>query len=365
MVVSVPVVWEYDRDDRRAPLHVGLAAGAVRGLGRRRRRRERRPCRHLGAADGTLLHACEEELGRSPTALRQSGPCSRWLLGLNGVGALFDAVEMRRPTSAPTCSRPTSCSPRGGRPMAARRLRRDPDARPRRGVVVDTVRRRSPSAGVEFEVIVVDDGSRDGTAEVLEALDDPRVFRAAQRGQPRRGARAQPWHRAGGAPWIAFLDDDDRWSPDKLRIAARPRPRRRAPTSSTRLAAAVAADGQVLYMSPASRPTSCAAASAAATSSSPAPRTCSARTDLRATARRLRRVAAPHRRLGPVDPPDRGGAAGRLPGAARRLHRARDEHAPDGDRQRDARGPRLLRAKHADEHASRPLRPDRLPRLDR
>ena len=71
---------------------------------------------------------------------------------------------------------------------------------------------------VEHEVIVVDDGSSDGTARGLEALGDPRL--RVMRHVTRRGvstARNTAIEAARGA-WIAFLDDDDLWSPRKLRV---------------------------------------------------------------------------------------------------------------------------------------------------
>jgi glycosyltransferase involved in cell wall biosynthesis len=70
---------------------------------------------------------------------------------------------------------------------------------------------------VEVEVIVVDDGSDDGSAERLEELGDPRV-RVLRR--PERGGQALALNAGVGAArgeWLAFLDDDDVWSPRKLR----------------------------------------------------------------------------------------------------------------------------------------------------
>jgi glycosyltransferase involved in cell wall biosynthesis len=70
---------------------------------------------------------------------------------------------------------------------------------------------------VDLELIVVDDGSVDGTAAYLGTLTDPRVV--VIRHGPARGvsaARNAGIARARGRV-VAFLDDDDVWAPDKLR----------------------------------------------------------------------------------------------------------------------------------------------------
>ena len=72
--------------------------------------------------------------------------------------------------------------------------------------------------GVELEVIVVDDGSRDETPELLARVGDERL--RVIRFEPERGqskARIAGVDAARGR-WLAFLDDDDLWSPSKLRL---------------------------------------------------------------------------------------------------------------------------------------------------
>jgi glycosyltransferase involved in cell wall biosynthesis len=73
--------------------------------------------------------------------------------------------------------------------------------------------------GVDHQVVVVDDGSSDGTAELLGELvrDEPRLT-VIRHETPRGVARARNAGiaRAEGA-WTAFLDDDDLWSPRRLR----------------------------------------------------------------------------------------------------------------------------------------------------
>ena len=70
----------------------------------------------------------------------------------------------------------------------------------------------------DFEVIVIDDGSTDDTAAVAERFLKAHGLAGQTIKQPNKkiaGARNTGW-RAARAPWIAFLDHDDAWYPNKL-----------------------------------------------------------------------------------------------------------------------------------------------------
>jgi glycosyltransferase involved in cell wall biosynthesis len=64
-----------------------------------------------------------------------------------------------------------------------------------------------------FELIVVDDGSTDGTSGLLSRLTHVTVERTDRRGPAAARNRGVACARA---PLIAFLDSDDLWAPDKL-----------------------------------------------------------------------------------------------------------------------------------------------------
>jgi glycosyltransferase involved in cell wall biosynthesis len=89
--------------------------------------------------------------------------------------------------------------------------------RDRQHMIVATVQEIIAQRGVALEIVVVDDGSVDGTSQALAAIADSRL-----RVIRHERARGQSMARDSGvaaarAPWVAFLDDDDRWAPDKLR----------------------------------------------------------------------------------------------------------------------------------------------------
>lgn len=79
----------------------------------------------------------------------------------------------------------------------------------------------------DFELIVADDGSTDGTRAYLESIGDPRVrpIRLGHRGDLTSARSAGLRHAHG--EWVAFLDSDDLWLREKLslqllRLAAHP-----------------------------------------------------------------------------------------------------------------------------------------------
>ena len=96
VLVSVPVVWEYDREI----VEHRYTSGSLRQLfdgwddvvvvengGR---------AVAWALLTGTLLHACEEELGRRLPRTAVRAAFAPAYVGLNGVGAALDAVEQRR-----------------------------------------------------------------------------------------------------------------------------------------------------------------------------------------------------------------------------------------------------------------------------
>lgn len=106
-----------------------------------------------------------------------------------------------------------------------------------------TLRTALYQRAVDLEIVVVDDGSSDGTSEYLARHRDPRVrFVRHDVARGLSASRNAGIETARGR-WIAFLDDDDLWAPDKLQsqLAALSR----VPESRWSAVGAVAVDGSL------------------------------------------------------------------------------------------------------------------------
>ena len=88
----------------------------------------------------------------------------------------------------------------------------------RRAMVCEAIDSVLAQTLTSFELIVVDDGSSDGTADdlarlVAERAETVRIERTANRGPSAARNRGVAMARA---PLVAFLDSDDLWLPEKL-----------------------------------------------------------------------------------------------------------------------------------------------------
>jgi len=83
------------------------------------------------------------------------------------------------------------------------------------GAAIQSVRAQSFS---DWEMVVVDDGSTDGTVAVVEAVADPRIrlLRRPHGGLAGLGAAYAAGLATTTAPLVAILEGDDEWPPDKL-----------------------------------------------------------------------------------------------------------------------------------------------------
>lgn len=88
----------------------------------------------------------------------------------------------------------------------------------RRALLMEAVRSVRAQTFADWELVVADDGSTDGSAEAVEALGDARirVLRLPRVG--RAAAVRNAGVRASRGEWIAFLDSDDLWAPHKLAV---------------------------------------------------------------------------------------------------------------------------------------------------
>ncbi|PKM12929.1 MAG: hypothetical protein CVV13_03640 [Gammaproteobacteria bacterium HGW-Gammaproteobacteria-3] len=82
------------------------------------------------------------------------------------------------------------------------------------GFIADAVRSILAQTSPVTEIIIVDDGSTDNTQQIAGALPGPIIYIKQQNQGP--SAARNAGINAAKSEWIAFLDADDQWTPDKI-----------------------------------------------------------------------------------------------------------------------------------------------------
>ncbi len=84
------------------------------------------------------------------------------------------------------------------------------------GTIREAVKSVLSQSHADLELLVVDDGSSDGTMSALADMTDPRLRLLANPRNMGPGAARNTGIRAARGDWVAFQDSDDEWLPDKL-----------------------------------------------------------------------------------------------------------------------------------------------------
>ena len=87
----------------------------------------------------------------------------------------------------------------------------------RAGYITRTIESVLGQTFADLEVLVVDDGSRDNTTEVVGAITDSRLHYLPKENGERGAARNYGLRRAKGE-YVLFLDSDDYWYPTRLAV---------------------------------------------------------------------------------------------------------------------------------------------------
>jgi len=83
---------------------------------------------------------------------------------------------------------------------------------------IDSVLAQIPLSGTDWELLIWDDCSTDGSAEVVHRYGDQRIRYVCSDVQVPLGQARQRAIDAARGDWIAFLDQDDIWLPRKLEL---------------------------------------------------------------------------------------------------------------------------------------------------
>ncbi len=75
--------------------------------------------------------------------------------------------------------------------------------------------------GAELQIIVVNDGSTDGTAQVLVEFSQLHSLEIINQENRGLGAARNAGAQSATGDWIAFLDADDRWTPNKVAVLSK------------------------------------------------------------------------------------------------------------------------------------------------